>query len=135
MRASRRSSRSDSGCASGSAVFGDFCEGAPLPHVVAVTSLTVFYGATFSIALVMPDPLDTGSGSGELAMRLTAHRVLRWVTLALIGVQIVLGAIVSNAGIEDFAERRALAATHLAVGTVSWATMTAMGVLGSLLAY
>jgi hypothetical protein len=123
------------GCATGSPVVGDFCTGTPWPHAIAVTALTVFYGATFSIALAMPDPLDVGSGSSARATELTVHRALRWVTLGLIAVQIVLGAIVSNAGIDDFGTRRALAATHLAFGTATWAATTTMGVLGSLLAY
>ena len=43
--------------------------------------------------------------------------------------------IVANAGITDFDTKRALALTHLVLGSVTWAGMTAQGVLGSLLAY
>lgn len=123
-------------CASGNPILGnDLCGGVPWPHVVATTALTVFYGATFTLALFMPDPLDVGEGRGDFATRITAHRALRWVTLGLMAAQIVLGAIVSNAGINDFDTRRALAATHLALGTITWGTVTAMGILGSLLAW
>lgn len=123
------------GCASGSAILGDFCSGPPWPHAIAVASLTVFYGATFTIAAFMPDPLDAGAGSGERAQRLVAHRVLRWALLGLLGAQLVLGAVVANVELSDFGAERALAATHLALGATTWATMTAMGVLGSLLAW
>lgn len=125
------------GCASGGAIFGEYCApgSVPVPHAVAVTSLTVFYGAAFSIAAVMPDPFDVGSGNNDLATRITIHRALRWTSLAILVVQIVLGAISANVDFGDFAAERAMAATHLALGTVSYAVITAQGVVGSLLAY
>jgi hypothetical protein len=59
------------------------------------------------------------------------HRVLRWVTLGLIVGQIVLGAIAGNLDRQS----RELGIAHLVVGTTTWATLTAQGILGSLLAF
>ncbi len=125
------------GCAMGSPIFTDYCApgSVPVPHVVAVTALTVFYGSAFSVAAVMPDPYDVGSGTNDLATRITIHRALRWTSLAILLAQIVLGAISANVDLGDFGAERAMAATHLGLGTLSWAVITAQGVIGSLLAY
>jgi hypothetical protein len=130
-------SPSGAGCASGGAVFGEYCApgSIPVPHVVAVTSLTIFYGSAFSIAAVMPDPFDVGSGNNDLATRITIHRALRWASLGILVVQIILGAISANVDFGDFGAERAMAATHLALGTVSYGVITAQGIVGSLLAY
>lgn len=125
------------GCAGPSPIFGDTCArgSVPIAHVVAVTALTLFYGSSFTIGAVMPDPLGVGEGTSEHATEINVHRALRWTSLAIMALQIVLGAISQNVEFSDFGADRAMAATHLALGTVSWGVLTAQGIVGSLLAY
>ena len=125
------------GCARSSAVFGDTCPAGSLPlaHLVSITALTLFYGSAFTIGAVMPDPLGVGEGPSAHSTEINVHRALRWTSLAILALQIVLGAISQNVELNDFAADRAMAATHLALGTVSWAVITAQGLVGSLLAY
>lgn len=125
------------GCAGASPIFGDTCApgSVPVPHVVAITALTLFYGSTFTIGAVMPDPLGVGEGPSARSQEINVHRALRWTSLAIMALQIVLGAISQNVQFNDFGADRAMAATHLALGTVSWGVITAQGIVGSLLAY
>ena len=125
------------GCARSSAVFGDTCPAGSLPlaHVVSITALTLFYGSAFTIGAVMPDPLGVGEGPSARSTEINVHRALRWTSLAIMALQIVLGAISQNVEFNDFGADRAMAATHLALGTVSWGVITAQGLVGSLLAY
>jgi hypothetical protein len=121
------------GCASGSPIFGDdACTGPPIGHVIAAATTTAVFTATFVLALFMPDPLHVDEGPGERATLLTVHKSLRWALLVLYVGQVVLGAITSAVD-TDFGTQRALASVHLALGTVTMATMTTQGVLGSIL--
>lgn len=122
------------GCASGSPIFGnDACTGPPIGHLIAAATTTAVFTTTFVLALFMPDPLHVDEGPGERATLLTVHKSLRWALLVLYVGQVVLGAITSAADITDFGTRRALASVHLALGTVTMATMTTQGILGSIL--
>jgi hypothetical protein len=125
------------GCAGPSPIFGDTCGRGTIPvaHVVAVSALTLFYGSTFTIGAVMPDPLGVGEGPSARSAEINVHRALRWSSLAIMALQILLGAISQNVEFNDFGADRAMAATHLALGTLSWGVLTAQGVVGSLLAY
>lgn len=125
------------GCAGPSPIFGDTCApgSVPVPHVVAITALTLFYGSVFTIGAVMPDPLGAGEGASAHSQEINVHRALRWTSLAIMALQIVLGAISQNVAFNDFGADRAMAATHVALGTVSWGVITAQGIVGSLLAY
>ena len=125
------------GCAGPSPIFGDTCARGSIPvaHVVAVSALTLLYGSTFTIGAVMPDPLGVGEGPSARSAEINVHRALRWTSLAIMALQILLGAISQNVEFNDFGADRAMAATHLALGTVSWGVLTAQGVVGSLLAY
>ncbi len=125
------------GCVRGNAIFGDTCPSGsvPIPHVVAITALTLFYGSAFTVSLLMPDPLGVGEGPSAHSQEINVHRALRWTSLAIMALQIVLGAISQNVEFNDFGADRAMAATHVALGTVSWGVLTAQGIVGSLLAY
>ena len=125
------------GCAGPSPIFGDTCApgSVPVPHVVAITALTLFYGSAFTIGALMPDPLGAGDGPSARSQEINVHRALRWTSLAIMALQIVLGAISQNVDFNDFGADRAMAATHLALGTLSWGVITAQGIVGSLLAY
>jgi hypothetical protein len=124
------------GCAPGNEpVLGrDLCTEPPWPHLVGASVLSVFYGAAFTIALFMPDPLNASEGRSEMATLLSAHKTLRWVLLGLLLGQLVLGAVAANVD-ADFDTRRVLASTHLALGVVTWGTMTTHGILGSMMAW
>jgi hypothetical protein len=125
----------DTGCARLDALLGmDGCDGPPLAHASLAGTATVLFGAAFTIALFMPDPLQASEGSSELATLLTVHKALRWVLLGLFVGQIVLGAISANVD-ADFETNRAIATSHLVLGTVTWATMTTQGVIGSMMAW
>jgi hypothetical protein len=130
-------SPASTGCARSSAIFGDTCPAGSLPlaHVVSITALTLLYGSVFTIGAVMPDPLGAGEGPSAHSQEINVHRALRWTSLAIMALQIVLGAISQNVEFNDFGADRAMAATHLALGTVSWGVITAQGIVGSLLAY
>lgn len=121
------------GCATGSPIFGnDACTGPPIGHLIAAATATTVFTATFVLALFMPDPLHVDEGPGEHATLLTVHKSLRWALLALYVAQIVLG-VTTSAVDTDFGTQRALASVHLALGTVTMATMTTQGILGSIL--
>ncbi|MBX3275291.1 MAG: hypothetical protein KF729_33810 [Sandaracinaceae bacterium] len=124
----------DTGCASGSPIFGAAaCGEPPLSHLVAASTASTLFAVTFTLALFMPDPLGVDQGGGERATLLTIHKALRWGLLGLFVTQLVLGTITAAAGIDDFGTRRDLAVTHLVLGVVTNVAMTTQGILGSIM--
>ena len=126
----------DTGCARGDPILGtDFCDGPAIPHFAAAIGTAVFFTATFTLGLFMPDPLGSAQAEGERGTLLRLHQVLRWGVLAGMVAQLILGPVTSALRSEPFETGRALAATHVTVGALTWAMMTAQGIVGDLLAF
>lgn len=123
----------DTPCARGDAIVESACDGTPVPHAIAVTSLLSFFTAALSIGMAMPDPLRASEGPSRYARRLRRHKTIRWVLLGMMVVQTALGAISAN--LDSYSARRSMATVHLGLGVATWATMTTMGIYGSLMAY
>lgn len=126
----------DTGCNRGDPILGgDFCAGPAIPHFAAAIGTAVFFTATFTLGLFMPDPLGAAEGEGERGTLLRIHQVLRWGVLGGMIAQLALGFIVGATRSEPFETGRALAVTHVAVGATTWAMMTAQGIVGDVLAF
>jgi hypothetical protein len=121
-------------CVTGSAVFGqDQCYGTPWPHLVAAIGTAALYTVTFSLSLIMPDPNDVSSGRGEFAERIRIHEALRWVHLAGMLAQMVLGVGLANNWFgdraNDYGTLEAVAGVHQAIGWTTWGVLTAAGAM------
>lgn len=122
----------DSGCGTGSAIFGAAaCGEPPWSHLISASTAMTLFAVTFTLALFMPDPLDVAGSGGEQGTLLTVHKVLRWGLLGLFVVQLALGLVTAN--LDDYDAQRGLAATHLALGVTTNVAMTTQGILGSIM--
>lgn len=126
----------DTPCVTGNAVLGqNNCTGQPVWHATFVALTTATYFATFAISFTMPDPLKVSEGNSKFARKLRTHKKLRWATFSGMVAQILLGVVIANGhrfGLDranNYKALRALATTHLAIGTATWGTMTAAGAL------
>lgn len=126
----------DSPCVQGTAVFGQGqCHGTPWLHAGAAGLTTALYTATFSLAMLMPDPDNLADGPGDYAATLRMHKLLRWVHFGGMVAQAVLGFIVANpqtVGLsrsEDYGALQALSTVHLGTGLVTWGALTWAGAL------
>ncbi|MEM6954550.1 MAG: hypothetical protein AAF411_19840 [Myxococcota bacterium] len=132
------SSREDTPCVreGGSPAFGRrACVDTPWPHLASSILTTALYTSTFSLSLRMPDPIGLDEGDGEYARNLRRHKRLRWVHLAGMIAQNVLGIIIANSetfGLnrsEDYGTLQALSTVHLALGLATYATLTWAGLI------
>lgn len=125
---------SDTGCARGDTIMGtDFCTDPPWPHLIGSIVATTAMTAALTLSFLMPDPgLEY---EGERATWLDVHRVMRWGMLGLLVAQMALGIVTANVDTGNFGDQRALAITHLAVGTVAYAALIPLAVTGWLLAW
>ncbi|NOY92187.1 MAG: hypothetical protein GXP55_13405 [Deltaproteobacteria bacterium] len=132
-------SRRDNPCARGHATFGQGqCSGTPWLHLLSGLTTFALYTTTFSLAVAMPDPGGLDEGRGAFARRLRLHKLLRWVHLIGMAVQMGLGFVIANGarfGIDranNYSTLRALSTVHLAAGVVTFA---ALGWSGYLMAF
>ncbi|MCG8554345.1 MAG: hypothetical protein MJD61_03520, partial [Proteobacteria bacterium] len=113
-------------CVKGSAIFGQSqCSGAPWIHRIGGVTTGLLYSATFTVALMMPDPDDSASGDSKFARTLRAHKTLRWVHLAGMVTQLTLGLVLANGmfGLDranDYGKLRTLATIHMGTGLATW---------------
>ncbi|MCZ6807074.1 MAG: hypothetical protein O7F08_08985 [Deltaproteobacteria bacterium] len=121
-------------CVRGDAVFGQGqCSGTPTVHLTLGVVTGALYFTTFGLSFAMPDPLGVSEGNSDFARKLRTHKILRWVTFAGMLAQISLGVVIANGdrfGIDranNYKTLRALATTHLALGTVTWGALTWAG--------
>jgi hypothetical protein len=129
-------SLSDSPCVQGNAVFGQSsCTRQPLPHLISSLMTTALYSVTFGLSLRMPDPMNLSEGESEYAKNLRRHKRLRWVHLAGMVAQMVLGVIIANSDTfglsraNDYRALQALSTIHFAIGLTTYAAMTWAGVI------
>jgi hypothetical protein len=121
-------SENDTPCARNEAIIQSACTGVPLPHAIAAGTTAVLYGTTFTLALLMPDPVGLEEGS-ERANQLELHKLLRWITFGGVLAQAVLGATISLIGDDAFDARQALATVHLGIGAATFATLSVAGAI------
>jgi hypothetical protein len=124
-------SENDTPCAKNEAIIQDACTGVPLPHALAAGTTALLYATTFTLSLLMPDPVGLEPGS-ERANQLEVHKILRWVTFGGVLAQAILGATMSLMGDENFGTRQALATVHLGIGV---ATLSALSVAGAIMVF
>lgn len=122
----------ESGCGTGSAIFGmAACNEPPWSHLITASTTMALFAVTFTLALFMPDPLDVAGSGGEQGTLLTVHKILRWGLLGLFVAQLALGLVTS--AVTDYETQRGLAVTHLVLGVTTNLTMTTQGILGSIM--
>lgn len=115
-------------CAQGGAVLPDFCfEAPPVPHLTSAIVTSLLYYTTFTLSFFMPDPLGVADSPGWAGERLRIHKLLRWFHLATMVITTVFGAVTANIAPtpDNFDERQALAITHFALGTTTFALLSA----------
>ena len=108
------------------------CYGTPWFHAITGFATGAFYFTTLGLAVFMPDPDDAAKGDSKYAKTLRTHKLLRWVHLAAMLSQMVIGTIIANPGISgldranDYDTLKMLSGVHLvsgyiALGALSWA--------------
>ena len=108
------------------------CYGTPWFHAITGFTTGAFYFTTLGLAVFMPDPDDASKGNSKYAKTLRTHKALRWVHLAAMLSQMVVGTIIANPGISgldranDYDTLKKLSGFHLvsgyiALGALSWA--------------
>ena len=124
-------------CGRGEAIMGqEACTATPWPHLASAIGTTVLYSTTHTLALLMPGPGARGDGDGDYARNLRLHKVLRWVHVAGVAAQIILGPMIANAdrvfGLDrehDYGTLQGLATVHMGIGLVTYAALTWAGLL------
>lgn len=122
-------------CARGDPLLGEGSCQVPVAHIVAASVTTAAYATTFGLSIAMHDPASSAEGGDGRAARLRMHRTLRWVHLAGMASQVVVGAIFANLdamGVdpeESYGLLQGLGIYHLVVGTLTWAALTWAGAL------
>ena len=126
----------DTPCVQGDAIFGQSsCTRQPLPHLISSIATTALYSVTFGLSLRMPDPMNLSEGDSDYAQNLRRHKRLRWVHLAGMVAQLALGAIIANGDsfglsrANDYSTLKALSTVHMAIGLVTYGTMTWAGTI------
>jgi hypothetical protein len=121
-------------CVEGDAWFGQkTCYGQPWGHAILGFSAGAFYFTTLGLAITMPDPDDASVGKSAYARTLRTHKLLRWVHLAGMLTQMVLGTIIANPGLtgldrsNDYDTLKVLAGLHLGSGYVTLGALTWAG--------
>lgn len=123
-------------CAEGEPFLGDVhCGDTPWPHMIGALVTTALYTTTFVLSAVMPET-PYAEGDSTYARKLRRHRTLRWVHLAGMIAQAILGPLVANPDLlgldrtDDHRLLQALATVHLVAGIT---TVTALGWAGWLM--
>lgn len=123
-------------CVEGNAVFGQgSCVDTPLPHLISSILTGALYSVTFGLSYRMPDPIGLDEGDGEYARNLRRHKRLRWVHFAGMIAQFGLGILAANAerfGLDranDYRTLQAISTVHLAIGLVTYGTLTWAGLI------
>lgn len=124
--------RQDTPCVKGNAWPNqDQCYGTPWFHSITGFTTGGLYFTTLALAIAMPDPDKASEGTSKYAKTVRMHKTLRWVHLAGMVTQIVLGVIIANPRLgldrtNDYGTLKALSGLHLAagyitLGALSWA--------------
>lgn len=124
--------RQDTPCVEGNAWINQKqCYGTPWFHELTGFTTAGLYFTTLGLAMAMPDPDHASVGTSKYAKTVRTHKALRWVHLAGMVTQMVLGIIIANPRLgldrtNDYGAMKALAGLHLAsgyvtLGALSWA--------------
>ena len=121
-------------CAAGGAVFGqEQCYGIPWPHRISAITTSALYTATFALSFAMPDPNGASQGPGAYAEHLRIHQILRWVHLAGMVAQAVMGIALTTGAFgdraNDYNTLQTVAAVHQVIGWTTWGVLTAAGAI------
>lgn len=129
-------SQADNPCVQGTAwPSQNQCSGVPTGHLTLTVLTSAAFFTTWGLSLALPDPLKVSEGDSRFAKRLRAHKALSWVSFAGFITQIALGVVIANSerfGLDranDYETLRAIATAHLAVGLVTYGSLTAQGAL------
>lgn len=107
------------------------CYGTPWFHAITGFTTAGLYTTTLALAWAMPDPDKASVGASKYAKTVRTHKALRWVHLAGMVTQMVLGIVIANPRLgldrtNDYGTLKALAGAHLVsgyvtLGALSWA--------------
>ncbi|HEX5657305.1 MAG TPA: hypothetical protein VFX59_08920 [Polyangiales bacterium] len=128
----------DNPCVTGDAWLGQKqCYGTPWFHALTGFGAGAAYFSTLGLALAMPDPDHATEGNSKYAKNLRTHKMLRWVHLSGMVLQMVLGIVIANDKINggldranDYGTLKALSTVHLVSG---WVTMGALSWAGTIM--
>jgi len=113
----------------------DHCSGTPWFHAITGFTAGGLYFSTMTLAIIMPDPDKASVGDSQFAKTVRMHKLLRWVHLAGMISQMVLGTIIANPGISgldrsnDYDTLKMLSGVHLATGYVTLGGLSYAGAI------
>jgi hypothetical protein len=121
-------------CVTGDAWFGQkTCYGQPWGHAILGFGAGAFYFTTLGLAIGMPDPDNASVGKSQYARTLRTHKLLRWVHLAGMLSQMLIGTIIANPNLtgldraNDYGTLKVLGGLHLGSGYVTLGALTWAG--------
>jgi hypothetical protein len=127
--------RDDTPCVQGDAwISNNQCSGAPLFHAITGFTTGALYFTTLGLAIAMPDPDHADKGSSKYAKTVRTHKILRWVHLAGMLSQMVLGIVIANPRLgldraNDYDTLKTLAGVHLATGYITFGALSWAGTI------
>ncbi len=113
----------------------DQCSGTPWFHAITGFSAGGLYFSTLGLAMFMPDPDNASKGNSKFSKTLRMHKLLRWVHLAGMLSQMVVGTIIANPGLSgldranDYKTLKALSGFHLGAGYVTLGALSYAGTI------
>ncbi len=124
----------DTPCVKGNAwPSGEHCSGTPWFHAITGFTAGALYFSTMTLAIIMPDPDHASKGDSQFAKTIRMHKLLRWVHLAGMLSQMVLGVVIANPGVSgldranDYDTLKLLSGVHMATGYVTLGALTYAG--------
>jgi hypothetical protein len=127
----------DNPCVTGDAWLGQKqCYGSPWFHALTGFTAGAAYFSTLGLAMAMPDPDNAARGDSKYAKNLRTHKMLRWVHLSGMVLQMVLGIVIANDKINggldranDYGTLKALSTVHLVSGLVTFGALSWAGTI------
>ncbi len=113
----------------------DQCSGTPWFHAITGFSAGALYFSTMSLAILMPDPDNASKGDSQFSKTLRMHKLLRWVHLAGMVSQMVIGTMIANPGLtgldraNDYDTLKMLSGVHLATGFITLGALSYAGTI------
>jgi hypothetical protein len=111
------------------------CYGTPWFHAITGFAAGGFYFTTLGLAIFMPDPDNASEGKSMFAKTLRTHKLLRWVHLASMVSQMIIGVLIANPGVSgldrtnDYDTLKTLSGVHLVSGYVGLAALSWAGTI------
>jgi len=113
----------------------DHCSGTPWFHAITGFAAGGLYFSTMTLAALMPDPDNAAVGDSKFSKTLRTHKLLRWVHLAGMISQMVIGTVIANPGLSgldranDYGTLQMLSTVHLATGYVTFGALSYAGTI------